>query len=68
MSRSSRPDREGGRATPDVACPHCGATDVELESRAGSSLMSSQYYCNGCRTVFERVKWEDDDPAGWLDD
>lgn len=29
--------------------------------------MTGQYYCRGCRTVFERIKWEDDDPGDWLD-
>lgn len=51
----------------DVACPHCDSTDVEIESAFGSSLMTRQYYCKGCRTVFERIKWTEDDPTGWLD-
>lgn len=29
--------------------------------------MSRQFYCRGCRTVFEWVKWEPGDPSAWLD-
>lgn len=50
------------------ACPHCSSTDVELEAAFGSSLMSRQYYCRGCRTVFEWVKREEESPTDWLDD
>ena len=34
----------------------------------GGSLMSRQYYCRACRTVFEWIKWEPGDPAGWLEE
>jgi DNA-directed RNA polymerase subunit RPC12/RpoP len=61
--------RDPGRAgKPDkIACPHCGSTEVELESAFGSSLMSRQYYCRGCRTVFEWIKWEEGPSTDWLD-
>lgn len=31
--------------------------------------MTRQFYCRGCRTVFERVKWDDEagEPGDWLD-
>ncbi|HUP00839.1 MAG TPA: hypothetical protein VM737_04880 [Gemmatimonadota bacterium] len=61
------PDAGPPDASPGITCPHCGSSDVELESAFGSSLMTGQYYCRGCRTVFERIKWEDDDPGDWLD-
>lgn len=72
MSPSRPPEPESGAddasAGDAVACPHCGSTDVEIEAPFGGSLMTSQYWCRGCRTVFERVRWEpDDDPGGWLD-
>ena len=52
-----------------VACPHCGSTDVALESPFGSQLMTAQYWCRGCRTVFERMKIEPDEaPGSWLED
>lgn len=63
MSPSRRPD------SAPVACPHCGTTDVAVESQFGSSLMTRQFYCRGCRTVFEWVKWEPEEhPGGWLND
>jgi len=49
-----------------VRCPHCGSADVEVEAAFGGSLMSRQFYCRGCRTVFEWVKWEPGEPGGWL--
>lgn len=76
----TRPDRSGrSPSDPDpasddpggspVLCPHCGSTDVKVEAAFGGSLMTRQYWCEGCRTVFEWVRWEpDDDPGGWLDD
>ncbi|MBA3584860.1 MAG: hypothetical protein H0W36_10110 [Gemmatimonadetes bacterium] len=61
----SRPPDPGARR---VACPHCGSTDVAVESEFGSSLMTRQFYCRGCRTVFEWIKWEAEDyPGRWLD-
>ncbi len=34
----------------------------------GSQLMTAQYWCLGCRTVFERMKVDpDDDPGRWLE-
>ncbi len=42
---------------PAIPCPFCGSKDTELMSLFGSSQLTSQYYCRGCRTAFERVKW-----------
>ena len=39
-------------------CPFCDSTDVKLESAFGSEVSKSQYYCNGCHTVFERIKFD----------
>lgn len=39
-------------------CPFCGSTDTERESAFGSEISKEQYYCNGCRTVFERIKYD----------
>ena len=51
-----------------VACPHCGSTEVELEAAFGSQLMTAQYWCRACRTVFERLKLDPDDaPGRWLE-
>ncbi len=42
-----------------IKCPFCGSEDSEQFSSFGSSLSLSQYYCNGCRTVFEAFKWRE---------
>jgi ribosomal protein L37AE/L43A len=52
-------DAEGDEtmdATPQ--CPHCDSTDTERHSRFGSEVSAEQHYCNGCRTVFERIKYD----------
>ena len=68
MSPSRRPEDPGRSAerSPSIHCPHCGSSDVELEAAFGGSLMSRQFYCRGCHTVFEWVKWEPGDPGSWL--
>jgi len=50
----------------DVACAFCGSTGTELLSLFGQNLLSSQYYCNNCHTVFEAVRWVelDDEEEG----
>ena len=42
----------------EPSCPFCGSTDVERESAFGSEISKSQYYCNGCSTMFERIKFD----------
>jgi ring-1,2-phenylacetyl-CoA epoxidase subunit PaaC len=39
-----------------VKCPFCGGADVELFSLFGSQLLTTEYYCRNCRTVFENVR------------
>ncbi len=39
-----------------VGCPFCGSPNTEQFSAFGSAVSTSQYYCNGCRTVFEFMK------------
>lgn len=49
----------GGSAVPDldrVPCPHCDATDTELESLFGPTLCRSIHYCKSCRQSFEHFK------------
>ena len=43
---------------PEAVCPFCGSSDSELESTFGSEVSKSQYYCNNCHTVFERIKYD----------
>jgi hypothetical protein len=40
-------------------CPFCASLDTELMSLFGQQLLTVQYYCNRCRTPFERVKGDD---------
>lgn len=39
-----------------VRCPFCNSSDVKLFSMFGSQLLTSEYYCGNCRTVFENLK------------
>jgi ring-1,2-phenylacetyl-CoA epoxidase subunit PaaD len=43
-----------------VTCPYCDSTDTELFSLYGNSLLSSQYYCHTCHTVFDTVRFDDE--------
>lgn len=43
---------------PEPTCPFCGSTDADRESAFGSEVSNVQYYCNGCNTVFERIKYD----------
>ncbi len=56
VDRPVMEDVEGDE--PEVVCPFCGSEDTEFFSLFGSVLMTSQYYCRNCRTVFDRVKWQ----------
>jgi DNA-directed RNA polymerase subunit RPC12/RpoP len=44
---------------PRIECPFCGSDETEFFSLFGQQLLTVQYYCNGCRTPFERVKGPD---------
>jgi hypothetical protein len=56
---NERPRREALPAG-DVACAFCDSTDTEMIALFGGFLLASQYYCNGCHTVFEVVRWKED--------
>ncbi|MBV0902895.1 PaaD-like zinc ribbon domain-containing protein [Haloarcula salina] len=43
-------------------CPFCGSTETERESAFGSEISKSQYYCHGCNTMFERLKYDGKSP------
>lgn len=49
------PSAASGHRAP--GCPFCGSDETELMSLFGSSPLTSQYYCRGCRSAFEQVKW-----------
>ena len=39
-------------------CPHCDSTDTEEHAPFGCEISAEQIYCNGCNTVFERIKYD----------
>lgn len=39
-----------------VACPFCGSLKTEVMSLFGQQLLTLQFYCNDCRTPFEKIK------------
>jgi hypothetical protein len=42
-----------------VPCPFCNSIETEMIALFGQQMMTSQYYCRHCRSVFEAVKWDD---------
>ena len=50
------------RSKPTVACPFCESENTEQESAFGSEISKTQYYCNGCNTMFERIKFDGANP------
>jgi formate dehydrogenase maturation protein FdhE len=47
------------RSAAPAICPFCGSSDADMLALFGQQLMTAQYYCNACRTPFERVKSRD---------
>lgn len=43
------------------ACPFCNSTDAELFSLFGQTLLGTQYYCNSCRSIYEHIRFGDED-------
>ncbi|WP_420830178.1 hypothetical protein [Polycladomyces abyssicola] len=39
-------------------CSFCNSTDVTLLSPFGTAQLVRQYYCNGCHSVFEFIRWQ----------
>lgn len=43
---------------PDApSCPFCGGADTRLMNAFGSHASVSTYWCRGCRSPFEALKW-----------
>lgn len=40
-----------------IPCPFCESEDTAQFATFGGQASTSQYYCNGCRTVFETMRW-----------
>lgn len=43
---------------PEVDCPFCGSSDVEQLSRFGTEISKEGFFCNACRSPFERMKYD----------
>lgn len=46
------------QAMPAVACPFCDSDDTEPASIYGCHMMTAQYYCRSCRSMFDWVRHE----------
>ena len=46
----------GALATPEVACPHCGAGSTRRVSQFGSTPCKASWVCNDCREPFDYFK------------
>ena len=53
-------NNEEAKDEEQIACPFCGSTETEFFSLFGQFLLTSQYYCRNCRTVFDVVRWTED--------
>lgn len=42
--------------TQDPACPLCGSSNIEKQSRFGPTLCRALYYCRDCQQPFEAIK------------
>lgn len=58
---SAGTDNEGANPA-TTECPFCGSNDTAVESAFGSEVSKTQYYCEGCETVFERIKFDGKTP------
>ncbi len=63
MIRRPEKPRDAGDVAPDESlpehppCPFCDSEDTRLISPFGGQMSVAQYWCNGCRTAFEYIKW-----------
>ena len=46
-----------------ITCPYCDSTDTEFFSLYGNSLLSSQYVCCACHTVFDVVRFDGEESS-----
>jgi transposase-like protein len=43
-------------AMPEVDCAFCGSSETEPTSIYGSHMLTSQYFCHGCKSSFDWVR------------
>ncbi len=53
---NSKPETRNPKSEIAVVCPFCSSADNEMISLFGQQMLTSQYYCNNCRTRLEAVK------------
>ena len=44
-----------------IQCAFCESTDVEFFSLYGQTLLGTQYYCQNCKSIFEVIRFDEDD-------
>lgn len=44
-----------------ITCVFCDSDEVELFSLFGQTLLGSQYYCQSCKSIFEVVRFDDEE-------
>jgi len=44
-----------------IQCVFCDSADVEFFSLYGQTLLGTQYYCRNCKSIFEVVRFDDED-------
>ena len=45
----------------NVACSFCSSIKVEKISSFGTAQLVRQYYCNHCHSVFEYIRWQEEE-------
>lgn len=55
-NRFVAPIRLVSDAEKEISCPFCSKSDIEIFSLFGSQLLTTEYYCRNCYTVFEHIK------------
>lgn len=56
----SLPQQEAGIG---AQCPFCSSGNVKKISQFGKAQLVNQYYCEDCRSVFERIRWRQTDSS-----
>ena len=46
-----------------MTCPFCDSPDVERVGQWGGQIITAQWRCSACRTYFEAVREDFDEPA-----
>jgi transposase-like protein len=44
-----------------VYCSFCESENVKLIAPFGTAQLVRQYYCNDCQSIFEYIRWREED-------